>query len=264
MGCAGSRVFAAMLLAVACSDTERMQSDSASDAATPIRESFESVALTGYVREFLTSPSATNYVAGVRVCQHEPRRCTQTTEMGTWTLDGLEPEREILLTYEKTGYVTAYQPIVTPRFSSVIRYFLSLVPAADLEKGKGLSSIAFTASSLSEGLGVDNTIHVRLSPDTGVEPTYFLRPDYETSPVIPEGRVADFGIFYEVPPGDDYELEYTMDDGECVRIPNEMSGWAAKDGRTNVTRVPAGAEATTYATTQACVRNGDMPPTAAE
>jgi hypothetical protein len=189
-------------------------------------------------------------------------------------LDGLDPEREILLTYEKLGYITMYQAHVTPRFSSIISFFLNITPNASeaeiiegynkartaiglppLPDAKGLGSIAFTALLVSEGIHLDNAVHVRLSPDTGIAPLYFLAPDNEISAEIPDGRVASFGIFLNVPEGDDYELEYTMDDGECTRVTGELSGWPARDDRANVIRVPAGADATTFGTMPACVRH---------
>ena len=144
---------------------------------------------------------------------------------------------------------------------------LPFVPASELKERCELcvqESCTSLRDNPPEGrLYLDNTVHVRLNPDTGIEPMYFLAPDYEVSAVIPEGRVATFGHFPNVPPGE-YELEYSMDDGECARYSDELSGWPAKDGRTNVTRVIAGADATTYATMQVCVRNEELAPTEAE
>ena len=92
-------------MVASCAEADRQVVEP--DGATPAHDDFDSrtIALGGGVQEFNYMPNSAVTVAGVRVCQHEPRRCTETSEFGGWLLDGLKPEREILLTYEKAGFL---------------------------------------------------------------------------------------------------------------------------------------------------------------
>jgi hypothetical protein len=82
-------IYVLALMSVLCSyaGEERLREGAESGAATSVDDSFHSVALVGLVQEFRWQPSDNTPVPGVRVCQHEPRRCTETSEVGRWMLD---------------------------------------------------------------------------------------------------------------------------------------------------------------------------------
>jgi hypothetical protein len=259
---------AVVTLNVACADAAA-EPDKHSTAA-PERGAFDSetVTIDGEVREFGSPTSEMTPSSGVRVCQDELQLCTETSVAGRWRLEGLSPAREILLSFEKPGYRTTLQPIVTPQFSSEIgAVLLSSNDAANQllmseartalgpEDAAGLGAIAFTAQRPLDTY-LDQSIRVRLLPEQGIRPIYALNPDWTYASEIPEDSAAAWAIFVDVPPGD-YELEYTMDDGECIRVSTDSAGWPAHDGRTNVTRVTARADSVTYQTTQVCVGEED-------
>lgn len=258
---------------LACGDGPSTPQD---DAATASSAGFETttISLTGTTREFTFLPNSDKILGGVRVCQDEPRRCTQASSRGAWTLSGLEPERETLLVYEKADHLALYQPLVTPRFSGWIRGAY-ITPAqgttevfnakrvaagqAELPPSTGLGSLVFSAL-IGSGPSLDRSVHVRIEPGYGIAPMYLLGNTGDVTTEIEEGQSVSWGIFLNVPPRDDYEITYTMDDGECVFYQNDLGGWPVGDRRPNVTRVPVRADSVTNIVAPTCIRHDAPPP----
>jgi hypothetical protein len=241
--------------------------DAGTDAQPTAEES--GISLNGWLYEFTSLPFGGPIVAGAQVCQDEPRLCTTTDSEGRFILSGLQPEREIVLTYRKAGFVPMLQALVTPRWSHSLPartlvpndidlsgYNVALRaagrPEVDLSN-VGLPSVSFGSLS-----AVDSRLHVRLDPDPGSEPFYFLLPSGEIALTVPPDRIANFGVFIFVEPREDYELVYEHDDGDCVFVAGSSAGWPSKQGRPNATRVPVRDGYTTYATAEFCPLESEL------
>jgi hypothetical protein len=223
-----------------------------------------SIALIGRVGALRFGAATSPALEGVRVCIDDTDACAETWVDGMWMIAGIDPEREVTVRYEKQGFLTVYQPIVTPMFSGRLNIVLRPVEGNDarfqaaratagldpLPPSDGLGSISFNAIR-AEGAYLDGKVQVRLEPEYGVDALYAMRSG-ELVTEIPENDYANWGIFLNVPPGDDYALVFTMDDGECAFQAGELGGWPAHDGRTNAIRVPVHADGVTYLTCALC------------
>jgi hypothetical protein len=103
-------------------------------------------------------------------------------------------------------------------------------------------------------------VHVQLHPDTGI-PALYLLSDNSTVAASPPTRraTASWGIFLNVPAGE-YDLEFSMEDGQCTWTSSDLSGWPARDGRPNVARGPVNDRTNTYAIALACAANSEPSP----
>jgi hypothetical protein len=251
------------LAMVGCHDASA--SPAAMDAGTDAQPTAEEavISLNGFVYTFTGVPFGGPIVAGAQVCQDEPRLCATTDSEGRFILSGLQPEREIVLTYRKDGFLPMLQALVTPRWSSGLAahqlvpndidlsgFNIALRaagrPEVDLSNA-GVPSVSFGAAP-----GFDGRLHVRLDPDPGSEPFYFLLPGGESALTVPPDGTANFGVFVNVEPREDYELVYEHDDGDCVYVAGSIAGWPSKQGRSNATRVPVRDGYTTYVTAEFC------------
>jgi hypothetical protein len=238
--------------AISCSSAGAGSSSSA--AATP-----NAVAISGILYE--SRQDGNKLLDAVEVCVEAAAQCVLSNADGRFVLEGLEPERELLLTFAKPDYVPTLLALVTPRWSSTLG-MLYLTPHANIaslnaklrDAGRGeldpgselLPWVPFSAVA-----GLTSKLHVRLDPDPGSRP-FFVLDTGELALEIPADRRASFGQFVEVPAREDYELMYENDDGLCNYYASALGGWPANSGRPNATRIPVRAGYMTYPTLQDC------------
>lgn len=254
------------LALLACGDDGASLSEMDAAARESPRVLKSGISLSGVIYEF-QQPFGGASVAEVEVCEDEPRVCTATDSEGRYTLTGLSPEREVVVTYRKDGFVPALRALVTPRWSSTLGtvqlvptdYDLSGFNDALRAAGRpeldlsnlGLPSVSFSAVSGANS-NIDVGLHVQLDPSSASEPFYFLAPSAEIAVAVASDQNAGWGIFLNVEPREDYELVYEHDDGDCEYVPSSFAGWPSKRGRPNATRVPVREGYTTYATWVFC------------
>ena len=212
--------------------------DTAADSGTGI-------GLSGIVYQY--GAGAEIGIEGTRIClDDDAAHCVTTNADGCFALEGLEPEQEALVTLTKPGFVPILLTFVTPRWSSSlgILYLTALDDLRQLSEtlkamgrsdidpnGSRLPLVSFTAVG-----GLTREVRVHLEPDPGSAPFYLLEPP-EIALDIPEGRLAVFGEYIDVPARDDYELVYEPDQGTCRYYPSALGGLPAPSGRSNAARV---------------------------
>jgi hypothetical protein len=227
-----------LLCTLGCSASRDRAADAGRDAALATAEQ-ATIALTGVVEQPMKdAPPATHgpRLDNVEVCQDNPRRCVVANVDGWFTLDGLVPESEILLVYRKDGFAPALQPIVTPRWSSVIG-FVRLVPWDDSQPSLRAGRAVIVFGGYSGGIGHD--VRVALEPSSGERPLFTLASG-DTVLDVPAGQAAVAGVYDDVEPRDEgYELVYEHAHGDCKYFPGAYGGWPSASGRPNATRVPA-------------------------
>lgn len=222
-------------------------STSERDAASPLTAG--DVSISALLLDYNRAAEGDTTLADVEICLDDRSRCTTSDRAGRFVIDGLEPEREIVLTFRRDGFVPTLMALVTPRWSSTLgilylphgdgfldSYNAALHRAGRPELDRGASSNGLPAVIFSVLNGFSWRIHVHLEPDRGSDPFYQVDGRLELE--IPEGQFAVLGGYLNVPPGEDYELVFEDPDGECRFYPRGTGGWPSKSGRANAIRVP--------------------------
>jgi hypothetical protein len=278
---------ACLALLVLCTLRCAAPKDSAADAGDAEPAPAQGIALSAVVIQAVDPPGTRGpNLDGVEVCQDRPRHCVKTAysdvalAKGWFTLDGLMPESEILLVLSKEGFAPLLQPIVTPRWSSVIGTIRlasldyleagalaakSLLadagrPAPDIwPASPGRALIVFGSDS-----GFTSELRVLLDPPSGEGPFFALGSADGISVTaldVPAGRAAVFGFYTNVEPrAEGYELVYEHAHGDCKYFPGTLGGWPSASERPNAVRVPARADHMTGFTSVHCKARNDSAP----
>lgn len=111
----------AIALVASCSDAAPNASFNSDADRAVARYSLRSgITLTGGVTRLpdAIEISGTAPLADVEVCEDESRTCMVTGRDGWFALEGLTPETEILLVFNKAGYYPTIQAMESPRWST--------------------------------------------------------------------------------------------------------------------------------------------------
>jgi hypothetical protein len=216
-------------------------------------------------------------IEGVEVCDDASGHCVETDSYGAFVLDGLTPQTETVITFRHAGYRPMLYPLVTPRFSTSLRFSSFLLSLAlereraeqvqqmlrdadraeiDLSAERFESSAQIMLGAGSDlGWGFDNRIHVALDPPSGEGPVYLTFPDWDFAiDPPPSGEVAFAGQFFNVEPREEgYDLVFTRDSGSsCTYYGGAHGGWPSRTGRANAHHVPVREGYLTYFTQEFC------------
>jgi hypothetical protein len=179
-------------------------------------------------------------LSGVKVCvdQHPEIACVTSDANGNFTLLGVPPRTNLVLTCEKAGYVNASKSVQTSstdvQESAPIDMFANHASPADtppagvtLDGTKG--SVLFFAlgpvpgSADPNAFGLLAGVSVTLSPAAGKGPYFFgvgdKKPDLSLTKTL-----GGAGLYYNVDPGD-YTLTFDDPDYDCAAIGGGFGGW---------------------------------------
>lgn len=201
---------------------------------------------------------ATTPVEGVEVCVdgHAEVACAMTNAMGAYRLEGVPPATDLLLTFDKDGYLPAQRTVHTPAVRDMALfgfafgdddYVAFFETALDLTLDPNLGILTFEATEAS----VVAVTHAGLEHVTAsIDPASGDGPGYADAMQFPAGTLTEtsrsgWGYFVNVEPGE-YLVTFTHPDRPCVAHPE--LGWPAPDGSTATTRVTVAAGHVTYTT----------------
>ncbi len=177
---------------------------------------------------------------GATVCvdDHPDVECQQTDADGLFTLTGLPPDSDVVLTVEKSGYLPGIKLLRTPTTSASVAQGFGLareedLPTTDNEldlKHTGVVDF-FVFDSLDAPLPrALPGVKVALSPEVEAHPLYAAGDGTYDASLLSTPKADEFtgGLFLNVPPGD-YKLVFTPPSGyTCRPIGNGTWGVAVE------------------------------------
>lgn len=266
----------AIVLAVSCADAAP-ESSAHSDAGRAGAGDSPASGVTlsgslGGLGDALALGATGPLLGDAKVCEDNSGTCTVTSADGWFALDGLPPETDILLVYEKGGYLPTIQAMESPRWSTGIAtpglahpdyqrdaFNMQLRAAGlpELAAWEEVAAISF-AAIVGTSYQLEPGVQVTLDPPSGSGP-FYVYSDNSSSLDPPSDTAAQFGIFFNVEPREEgYELVYSYAGGECARYANTFGGWQPRSGRVNALRVPARAGSPTYPYAAYCWTHRDQ------
>jgi hypothetical protein len=183
-------------------------------------------------------------VEGVKVCvdAHPAIACVMTDAGGNFTLPGLPGDTELVLLFEKDGYLPVLKPIETSNIDMEGRGSIAMLkvmdsprsmfqfqtdPGFDIDtKSKGSISFFVVGPEADSAIGVGPLLGGRaaLSPAAGDGPIY-RRADGALDLGLEATDQNGGNFFFNVPPGD-YEVRFTAPPGfDCASISFPFAGW---------------------------------------
>lgn len=184
------------------------------------------------------APVAKPPLGGVKVCvdQHKEIDCVTSAADGTFTLAGLPPLTNLVLTFDKTGYVRASKTIQTASTDMQGTPPIDIFPTGTidvppdgvtLETGKG--AVLFFTIGPVPGSSDPNAFRglagasVAISPVAGKGPFYIAANSTKIDKSLTKTG-SGTGYFYNLDPGD-YTLLFDDPVVDCAPISIGLSGW---------------------------------------
>jgi hypothetical protein len=177
-------------------------------------------------------------LAGVKVCvyQHPEIACVTSAADGTFTLEGLAPLTNLILTFDKTGYAKASKSIQTASTDMQITTPIDMFAEGSIDKtvdGGALDStkgsVFFFTIGPVPGSADQNAFQglagatVTIAPVKGSGPFYIGKNGKTIDKALTQ-TLSGTGYFYNLDPGD-YTLTFDDSAVDCEPISLGASAW---------------------------------------